>query len=61
MSPWVRNLVMVVTLVVWGAVVWQDVSAGHRPDPMVLVIPAGVYTMLLTAGGKKDPPDEEAS
>lgn len=53
---------MVVTLVVWGAVVWQDVSAGNRPDPMVLVIPAGVYTMLLTAGKKEtaaEPPDEE--
>lgn len=61
MSNWVRNLVMLWTLAVVGAVAWSDVKAGNRPDPMVLVIPAGVFTMLYV---RRKPPeqvsDEEA-
>lgn len=55
MSNWVRNLVMLWTLAVVGAVAWSDVKAGNRPDPMVLVIPAGVFTALYV---RRKPPGQ---
>lgn len=66
MSLWVRNLVMIATLLVWGVAVIIDVWINkNRPDPTWGLLPVGVFTGLLVAGRRdtgnetRDPPPED--
>lgn len=66
MSLWVRNLVMIAVLLVWGIAVIVDVWINkNRPDPTWGLLPVGVFTGLLVAGRKsgdgetRDPPEDE--
>lgn len=46
MDPWVRNLVMVVTLVMWTVVVGAYLIQGKLPDAPLLGVPGAVYFAL---------------
>ena len=61
MSSWVRNVVMLGTLIIVGLVAWVDVKAGNRPDPIVLAVPGGVFTALYLSRKKRGSSDDEES
>jgi hypothetical protein len=59
-AEWVRNLVMVVVVVVWAAVVVTSLVRGVLPDAITWGVPGAVYfalnpTISLTRRDSKPP------
>lgn len=47
METWVRNLVMLVVLTVWGAYMYSATFVSKEvPSPFVWTIPGGTYALL---------------
>ncbi|HEX5543671.1 MAG TPA: hypothetical protein VFX60_19310 [Micromonospora sp.] len=60
MPQWLRNLVMLVVLAAWLAVVIVTLIRGELPDPILLGVPGGLWLALnppRIGGGGSPPPD----
>lgn len=59
MPQWLRNLVMLVGLGAWTAVVVVSLFKGQLPDPLLLGVPGGLWLALNPPkiGGGGSAPD----
>lgn len=46
MSPWIRNLVMIVALIGWAATIAGYLVQGKLPDAPLLGVPGAVYLAM---------------